>query len=119
MNNQNKGKRGGQRPNSEEAENRQAETRFGGVRGNPQCHNSMARNQRIFYAWVETEASIEELQDYVKDKNKPAIRRKFVKAMLDCKKAQDFFDLTNQTHGMPKQQVEVTELPSITINLED
>lgn len=98
---------------------RRAETQFGGPRANPQYHQALASNQRTFYRWVETEASIEELQDYVKDKTKPAIRRKFVKAMLDCKKAQDFFDLTNQTHGMPKQQVEVTELPSITINLED
>lgn len=119
MNNQNKGKRGGQRPNSEEAENRQAETRFGGVRGNPQCHNSMARNQRIFYAWVETEASIEELQAYADDVSKPIIRRNFVKAMLKCKKAQDFFDLTNQTHGLPKQQIEITELPTIEINFEE
>lgn len=98
---------------------RRAETQFGGPRANPQYHQALASNQRTFYRWVETEASIEELQDYVKDKTKPAIRRKFVKAMLDCKKAQDFFDLTNQTHGMPKQQVEVTELPNITINLED
>ena len=96
-----------------------AETQFGGPRANPQYHQALASNQRTFYRWVETEASIEELQEYVKDKTKPAIRRKFVKAMLDCKKAQDFFDLTNQTHGMPKQQVEVTELPNITINLED
>ena len=104
---------------SPEGKKKQAETQFGGPRANPQYHQALASNQRTFYRWVETEASIEELQDYVKDKTKPAIRRKFVKAMLDCKKAQDFFDLTNQTHGMPKQQVEVTELPNITINLED
>ncbi len=104
---------------SPEGAKKRAETQFGGPRANPQYHQALASNQRTFYRWVETEASIEELQDYVKDKTKPAIRRKFVKAMLDCKKAQDFFDLTNQTHGMPKQQVEVTELPSITINLED
>ena len=104
---------------SPEGEKRMPETQFGGPRANPQYHQALASNQRTFYRWVETEASIEELQDYVKDKTKPAIRRKFVKAMLDCKKAQDFFDLTNQTHGMPKQQVEVTELPNITINLED
>ena len=104
---------------SPEGAKKRAETQFGGPRANPQYHQALASNQRTFYRWVETEASIEELQDYVKDKTKPAIRRKFVKAMLDCKKAQDFFDLTNQTHGMPKQQVEVTELPNITINLED
>ena len=104
---------------SPEGAKRMQETQFGGPRANPQYHQALASNQRTFYRWVETEASIEELQDYVKDKTKPAIRRKFVKAMLDCKKAQDFFDLTNQTHGMPKQQVEVTELPNITINLEE
>ena len=108
------------KPNwSPEGAKKVAETQFGGQRANPQYHPALESNQRTFYRWVETEASIEELQDYVKDKTKPAIRRKFVKAMLDCKKAQDFFDLTNQTHGMPKQQVEVTELPNITINLED
>ena len=112
-----KGKRG--HCTTDEGARRKAETQFGGVRGNPQCHNSMARNQRIFYAWVETEASIEELQAYADDESKPIIRRNFVKAMLKCKKAQDFFDLTNQTHGMPKQQVEITELPSIEINLEE
>lgn len=115
-----KDKKTRKKPNwSPEGAKKRAETQFGGPRANPQYHQALASNQRTFYRWVETEASIEELQDYVKDKNKPAIRRKFVKAMLDCKKAQDFFDLTNQTHGMPKQQVEVTELPNITINLED
>ena len=112
-----KGKRG--HCTTDEGARRKAETQFGGVRGNPQCHNSMARNQRIFYAWVETEASIEELQAYADDESKPIIRRNFVKAMLKCKKAKDFFDLTNQTHGLPKQQIEITELPTIEINLEE
>lgn len=104
---------------TEEGARRKAETQFGGVRGNTPCAHSVATNQRLFYKWVETEASIEELKDYAKDESKPAIRRKFVKAMLDCKKAQDFFDLTNQTHGLPKQQIEITELPTIEINLEE
>lgn len=102
-----------------EGEKRRAETQFGGPRGNPVYSQAMASNQRTFYRWVETQASIEELQEYAKDSSKPAIRRKFVKAMLDCRKAQDFFDLTNQTHGLPKQQIEITELPTIEINLED
>ena len=46
--------------------------------------------------------------DYAADESKPAARRMFVKSLLKCEKVQDFFDLTNQTHGKPKEQVEVT-----------
>ena len=88
---------------------RRAETQFGGPRANPQYHQALASNQRTFYRWVETEASIEELQDYVNDKTKTAIRKKFVKAMLNSKQAQDFFHLKNHNTGMPNKQVEVTE----------
>ena len=103
---------------SPEGAKKRAETQFGGPRANPQYHQALASNQRTPYRRVDTAAPIAALQDYAKDKTKPAIRRKFVKAMLDCKKAHDFFDLPNQTHGMPKQQVQVTELPNIAISLE-
>ena len=104
---------------SPEGAKKRAETQFGGPRANPQYHQALASNQRTFYRWVETEASIEEIQNYVKDKTKPAIRRKSVTSMHNCKKAQDFFDLTNQTQGMPKQKVEHTALAHITTNPED
>lgn len=94
------------------------ETQFGGPRANTQCAKSVAVNQREFYRWCESKATIEELKEYADDESKPVVRRNFVKALLRCNKIQDYFDLTNQTHGAPKQTVETIETPVVNIILE-
>lgn len=96
-------------------------TQFGQPGGNPPCQGSVAANQREFYRWVESKASEEELKAYAADKTKPALRRNFVKAVLNTINAGDpglYFDLTNQTHGLPKQVIERTNLPEVKIVLE-
>ena len=60
----------------------------------------------------------EELRAYVTDETKPFARRRFVASLVKCETVQDFFDLTNQTHGQPKQVIEQTSLPAIEIVLE-
>jgi hypothetical protein len=96
-------------------------TQFGQPGGNPPCQGSVAANQREFYRWVESRASEEELKADAADKTKPAMRRNFVKAVLNTINAGDpglYFDLTNQTHGLPKQTVEQTSLPEVVVVLE-
>lgn len=96
-------------------------TQFGQPGGNPQCPGSVAANQREFYRWVESKATREELEAYATDEGKPAMRRNFVTACLDAMNKRDpklYFELTNQTHGLPKQVVEQTTLPEVTIVLE-
>ena len=103
---------------SEESAARERAHQFGQPNGNKPCTPSTAASQRAFYRWVETIATEQELTDYVKDARNPYARRKFVAALHRCCTVQDFFDLTNQTHGMPKQVIEETSLPAIEIVLE-
>lgn len=103
---------------SEESAARESAHWFGQPNGNKPCEPSTAASQRAFYRWVETDATEQELSDYVKDTRNPYARRKFVAALQRCDTVQDFFDLTNQTHGMPKQVIEETSLPAIEIVLE-
>lgn len=103
---------------SEESAARERAHQFGQPGGNPRCDGSVAANQRAFYRWCETEATQEELQSYANDTSKPYARRKFVSALTNCQSVGDFFDLTNQTHGLPKQVIEQTSLPEVTIVLE-
>lgn len=89
-------------PNTPEAEERQRAHLFG-IGQDPRNVNRIT--MREFYRWVESEATIEDLKAYVKDKSKPVVRQRFVKAFLDCATIDNFFALTNQTHGYPKQEV--------------
>lgn len=93
---------------SDEARAREALHQFGGKEPNPSGKQSTATDQREFYRWVETKATRAELMAYANDESKPQARRMFVSALLKCERVQDFFDLTNQTHGKPKEQVEVS-----------
>ena len=93
---------------SEESRAREALHQFGGKEPNPSGKQSTATDQREFYKWVETKATRAELLEYANDESKPQARRMFVCALLKCERVQDFFDLTNQTHGKPKEQVEVS-----------
>ena len=103
---------------SEETRARQRRTQFGQPEGNPQCPISIATNTREFYRWCESEATMEELKAYANDPTNPGMRRKLVQALVKCEKVQDFFELCNQIHGYPKQQIEKIELPEIEIVLE-
>ena len=103
---------------SPEAAERERAHWFGSPNGNPKGDPRKAGSQRAFYAWAESEATEEELKAYVQDTTKPYARRRFVAALVKCDTVQDFFDLTNQTHGQPKQVIEQTNLPEVKIVLE-
>lgn len=92
---------------SEESREREQAHWFGQPNGNKPMPSSTARSMRDFYRWVESEATQEELEDYVSNKKNPYARRKFIQAITGSVTVQDFFDLTNQTHGKPKEQVEI------------
>lgn len=95
------------------------DTRYGQPRANKQGNQSAAGLQRAFYFWVETKATEKELKEYIKDKRNPVVRRKFIQVFLKAESVRDFCEVTNQTHGMPKQRVELTQLPEIRIVLDD
>lgn len=103
---------------SPEAAERERRHQFGQPEGNKLGDPRKAVNQREFYRWCENAATEEELKAYMLDESKPYARRKFVKSLTKCETVQDFFDLTNQTHGQPKQVIEQTNLPAIEIILE-
>lgn len=103
---------------SPEAAERERRHQFGQPEGNKQGNPSTAVNQREFYRWCESQATEQELREYVRDESNPMARRKFVAALMGCNTVQDFFDLTNQTHGQPKQVIEQTNLPDVRIVLE-
>lgn len=100
-----------------ESEARARAHQFGQPGGNKPGDQSAAVSMRSFYRWVESEATEEELTAYVNDMTKPYVRRKFVAAMTAAETPQDFFDLTNQTHGAPKQVIETVDAPTIIIDL--
>lgn len=102
-----------------ESEARARAHQFGQPGGNKPGDQSAAVSMRAFYRWVESEATEEELTAYVNDLTKPYVRRKFVTAMTAAATPQDFFDLTNQTHGAPKQVIETVDAPTIIIDLGD
>ena len=103
---------------SKESEEREKRHQFGQPEANKQCDPRKAVNQRDFYRWCESKASKDELKEYVKNENNPYARRRFVASLVKCETVQDFFDLTNQTHGQPKQVIEQTTLPDVVIVLE-
>ena len=103
---------------SEDARQRERRHQFGQPEGNKLGDPRKAVNQRDFYRWAESKATEEELKAYVQDANNPFTRRRFVAALVKCDTVQDFFDLTNQTHGQPKQVIEQTNLPEVQIILE-
>lgn len=103
---------------SPEAAERERRHQFGQPEGNKLGDPRKAVNQRDFYRWAESKATEEELKAYVQDANNPFTRRRFVAALVKCDTVQDFFDLTNQTHGQPKQVIEQTNLPEVKIILE-
>lgn len=99
---------------SAEHKAREKAHQFGQPGGNPIGNPSTATNQREFYRWAETIATEEELRKYSADKSHPYARRKFVDLLLSpAEDMVDMFALTNQTHGQPKQPIEVQSLPKV------
>lgn len=92
---------------------------FGAEGGNARCPLSVAREQRLFYKWVLTEATERELQDYLSADDVPYARKKFIKSILNAVKVNDFCEITNQIYGIPKQQIEVQNLPPINLQVFD
>lgn len=101
---------------SPEAAERERRHQFGQPEANPSCPQSVATNQREFYRWAETIATEEELRKYSNDKSHPYARRKFCDLLLSpAEDLEDMFALTNQTHGAPKQPIEVNNIPKIEL----
>lgn len=100
-------------PKTPEAAARVKIHQFGQPGANRSGNPSTAVDQREFYRWVECQATEEELKAYVLDPSKPYIRRKFVETMTRAKKSDEYFTLTNQVHGQPKQPIEMDSLPKI------
>lgn len=106
----------GQKHKSPESAAREKAHQFGQPGGNPIGNSSTAINQREFYRWAETIATEEELREYSNDKSHPYARRKFVDLLLSpAEDMEAMFALTNQTHGAPKQPIEVQSLPKVEI----
>lgn len=95
---------------------REKRHQFGQPEANPSGNPSTAVNQREFYRWAETIATEAELREYSNNKSNPYARRKFCDLLLSpAEDMDDMFALTNQTHGAPKQTIEVKELPKVSI----
>lgn len=98
---------------SAESKAREAAHHFGKPGGNPMCPQSIAGNQREFYRWVESIATEKELRDYIADKTHPWSRIHFCELWLNNTELDEVFVMTNQTHGAPKQPIEVQSLPKV------
>ena len=93
---------------SEESRAREQAHWFGQPNGNKAMPSAEARSMRDFYRWVESAATQEELEQYVANKTNPYARRKFIQSITGTVTLHEFFELTDQTHGKPKEQVEVS-----------
>ncbi len=100
--------RGGVRPNFP-----CKSTQFGQPNGNPICPPRAATAQREFYKWALQIATEEELQAYLNDPKTPFFRKKFIMAVKASQKVGDYLDITNQIYGLPKQTIDVQNLPPI------
>lgn len=86
---------------------------FGQEGGNKPYPQKMATAQREFYRWVIQGATQKELESYVKNEGNPFFRRQFILRFKLSESVNDFLQVTNQVYGLPKQTVEVQELPPI------
>lgn len=92
---------------------------FGGPKANRSGNPSTAVAQREFYRWVETQATEDELQAYVRDKTKPLLRRRFIQVFMAAESVKDFCEVTNQTHGKPREDINITSGDLIIKVVED
>jgi len=89
------------------------ERQFGQPNGNPICPQNVAVAQREFYKWALQIATEGELQAYLNDPKTPFFRKKFIMAVKASQKVGDYLDITNQIYGLPKQTIDVQNLPPI------
>ena len=102
-------------PKTPEAAERERRHQFGQPEANQQSKEGA--NIRHFFAWVLNKATQEELTAYYADKSNPALRRSFVKRVMDESSLQDIYACVNQAHGLPKQEVSVNPLPDLHITI--
>lgn len=86
---------------------------FGQPNGNPICPQNVATQQREFYKWVLQIATEQDLQAYLDDPKTPFFRKRFIAAVKASQKVGDYLDITNQIYGLPKQTIDVQNLPPI------
>lgn len=101
------------------AEARERAHQFGQPEANPQGNPGAAVDVRKFLRWAETEATEEELRAYAADKANPYLKRRTCELILNkLRNVRDLAEVMNQTHGLPKQVIEQTNLPEVKIVLE-
>ena len=98
---------------SAESKAREKAHQFGQPGGNPTYDPALAVNQREFDRWAESTATEKDLRDYIADETHPFARRRFCEALIANTELDEMFALTNQTHGAPKQPIEVQSLPKV------
>ncbi len=110
-------RKGKKRYKSRESMEREAETQFGGKRGNKQCPPVVATTIREFYRKAFLKMTQAERDAYIADETKPVFFRDWLRLMRDTATVQDVCNITNQIYGMPKQTIEKQELPPIDMSV--
>lgn len=75
----------------------------------------------VLRQWLRDEVSNwsdEEVQAYIADETKPAIRRNFLEIVFNSKKEKTQLQLMEQLDGKPKQEIETTLSTATPISLE-
>ena len=104
---------------SEEAAARERAHQFGQPGANPQGNPGAAVDVRKFLCWAETEATEDELREYAANKANPYLKRRTCELILSkLRNVRDLAEVMNQTHGLPKQVLEQTNLPEVVVVLE-
>lgn len=103
-------------PRTPEALARKKRHQFGQPEANRSPDNGWG--MRKFYKWVESEATLKDLQDYLTDETNPEVRKRFIRMFLSAADIKDFFQLTNQAHGYPTQEVKAIENLEVSVKLD-
>lgn len=109
--------RGKKRYKSRESMEREAETHFGGKRGNKRCSPVVATSIREFYRKAFLNMTQAERDEYIANETNPVFFRDWLRLMRDTATVQDVCNITNQIYGMPKQTIEKQELPPIDMSV--
>jgi hypothetical protein len=75
----------------------------------------------VLRQWLRDEVSNwsnEEVQAYIADETKPAIRRNFLEIVFNSRKEKTQLQLMEQLDGKPKQEIETTLSTATPISLE-
>lgn len=77
--------------------------------------------QTVLRQWLRDEVSTwskEQIQAYIDDETKPAIRRNFLEIVVNSKKEKTQMELMSQLDGKPKQEIETSISTATPISLE-